>query len=267
MRQSIKDIKADHAKIETSPAASDHIKDIAAPVAVPAASMGPAASQIDILPAADPGDVIQAAARDLDGEPVPAEILPADDLPADIGSTIDDLLADYMQRFKIDDMKKATASQWRGACLVVGDYIRRSGITLDPSRKNPVNNIPCYNTTKVYKLFDAWQLLCLAYDKAPLCADFVAFSGCSDRWFYNDNGHEVSSAGTSIYKKLLEIQQSGLSSRLVDGRINPTGTIFFLKNWHGWRDQREVIHTAGGSSVGADSLPLLGGPGGDNGNI
>lgn len=177
---------------------------------------------------------------------------------------IRDNITDLCTFYKIDDLRKATAEQFKGICFGMGRFFKSSGILYDKEKLKTHGGSIIYNPGKVSALMEIWLELCLSFDKVPLAADFIAFSGVTSNWFYNNNGHcDLSSAGTQIWKKLLTVQESGLSSRLIDGRKNPTGTIFFLKNWHGWRDQREVIHSSGSASVGAGDLPLLG----DNGGI
>ena len=247
MRLSIKDIKSDHAEKQT---AVDHKKETAPPVAVPGDVIQADTMQADIIPSVNSG----ALSASPDGDML------HDTLPADIAEKIEGVIAGYMSKFHIDDMKKATAEQWRGACMIVGDYIQSSNLLKDSSAT-------LYNTDNILHLLKLWAALCAVYSKPTLATDFIAFTGISSSYFYDNAGHELTSGRAEIRKKMMELQEAGLASGLVDGRKNPTGTIFFLKNWHGWKDQREVVHTAGGSSVGADSLPRLGGPGGDNGNI
>ena len=143
--------------------------------------------------------------------------------------------------------------------MLIGDYIQKSKLLHE---KTSVGSIS-YNTDKIEQLLKLWACLCASYSKQTLASDFIAFTGISSTYFYDNAGHELTSSRVQLRKKMMELQEAGLASGLVDGRKNPTGTIFFLKNWHGWKDSREVVHTASSASLGADSLPLLG----DNGSI
>ena len=178
-------------------------------------------------------------------------------LPADISETIQDIITDYMTKFNIEDMSKATAEQWRGACMIVGDYMKQSRTLVDHVATHKSHSIS-YSTDKIFQLMHLWAILSAAYRKPCLASDLIAFSGVSASYFYDRAGHELTSSGARLREKLMELQESGLSSRLVDGRVNPTGTIFFLKNWHGWKDSREVVHTAETSGgLRAGDLPRL----------
>lgn len=185
--------------------------------------------------------------------------LPRGELPADILETVDGLLTEYCARYAVEDLRKATASVWRGACMYIGQWVKASRI-LENRERERVEGGKIFDPERVAALLYPWASLCASFDKAPLAADFIAFSGVSASWFYctpERQGRGVTSAGGYIWKKLLELQEQGLAAVLVDGRRNPTGTIFFLKNWHGWKDQREVIHTDGGTESAAAALPVF----------
>ena len=207
----------------------------------------------DNIPAARPDQALQTDN---------AETLPTIDsdntLPADIADTIQDIITDYMTRFKIDDMRKATAEQWRGACMLIGMYIKDRGLVRDHAAEKKNNNPIQYSIPKLDQLLTLWAYLCSAYSKPTLASDFISFSGVSSTYFNDNAGHELTSSSANFRKKLYALQESGLASGLVDGRKNPTGTIFFLKNWHGWRDQREVVHTTAAAALDASGLPVLG---------
>lgn len=177
------------------------------------------------------------------------------EIPTDITDNIQLVIQDYMDKFHIEDMKKATASQWQGACICVGKYLQKTGILLDKS--SPVKK---YSPESIAPFVEIWRVLCTAYDKAPLAVDFIAFIGVSPEWFYGGNhgqGQKVTTGGSWIRKKVLQIQEGGLGALLVDGKRNPTGTIFFLKNVHGWRDVREVAHIDGDGAQAAASYPTF----------
>ena len=173
------------------------------------------------------------------------------DVPAAILNDIDNIIKAYCIKYRVDDLRKASAPVWRGACMAVGFHMKKTKCLRD-KEKEKISDKMIYNGDLIAALVPVWAYLCSMYDKAPLAADFIAFTGVSSAWFYNCNGNsELTSAGSCVYKKLLALQESGLSAALVDGRRNPTGMIFFLKNWHGWRDQREVIHTDNGGAAAA----------------
>lgn len=177
-------------------------------------------------------------------------------VPESMAQDIENIISGYCSKYNIDDLRKTTASVWRGACMAVGFHLKKSGALRDRQKEKQFGGTR-YNAPLISALIPFWAYLCSLYDKPPLASDFISFTGVSASWFYNNNGQEgnLSSAGMCIHKKVLQLQESGLSSVLVDGRRNPTGTIFFLKNWHGWRDQREIVHTDGGSASAPVNYP------------
>ena len=207
----------------------------------------------DLEPSVSPSDNITAVTSQNNND-IQAEENPFG-VPSVILSRIDDTIHNYCIKFKVDNLQKASAEVWQGACIMVGKMFQGTKLLRDSTREKLQGGV-VYDPQLVLALVDVWQALCTAYDKAPLACDFVYFSGVSHTFFYGDNGSGgVTRAGDGIYKKVLKIQEAGLGARLVDGKRNPTGTIFFLKNWHGWRDQREVIHTDGGSAAPVNNYP------------
>lgn len=189
-------------------------------------------------------------------EVVPVDCELYDGIPAELSALIAACIDSACKLYKIEDLCKASAERWQGVCMYVGRHLRQSGLLYD-KEKTKEKNCPVYDAERVAALVNLWAELCTTFEKAPLACDFVFFSGVSEAWFYDNNGNsELTSSRVGIYKKLHDLQERGLSARLTDGRRNPTGTIFFLKNWHGWRDQREIVHTDGGNVAAAAALPV-----------
>lgn len=184
------------------------------------------------------------------------EALEYGELPADICEIIDSYLLAFCQRFNIEDMRKASAQQWQAFCIVTGQSFKRTKLLHDIRRERERGGM-ILDPYKVVQLLPIWAGYCGAFDKAPLVCDFCYFCGTSQAWLYecSPDGAVVTSSLIELRKKLEKMQESGLSAVLVDGRRNPTGSIFFLKNCHGWRDQREVHHTAEILPQKADGLP------------
>lgn len=162
--------------------------------------------------------------------------------------------------YKIDDLSKASAERWRAVCMYTGRHIKESKMLFDLDRLKTHGGTIIYNPDRVAALLPVWVELCGAFDKAPMACDFISFAGVSTSWIYDNAGHDLTSSRVQLVEKLRDIQEAGLAVRLADGRRNPTGQIFILKNLHGWRDQREIIHndTGNGSTVAA--LPVFNSP-------
>lgn len=50
-------------------------------------------------------------------------------------------------------------------------------------------------------------------------------------------------------KRALARCEIALEKNLIEGKVNPTGTIFNLKNNYGWRDKSETDVTSGGEKI------------------
>ena len=193
-------------------------------------------------------------------ERVKADIDQPATLPEDFPDKIENTITNYMVKYHIDDMRKASAEEWRAACMFIGRrLIIPSMITIDKNKMMSLG-VRTYSPDILNDLIDIWSFLCGTFKKVPLVSDFASFVGISHTYMYPTQGSKrlVTSSGIDISKKIQQIQEAGLASGLVDGRKNPTGTIFFLKNWHGWRDQREVVHTTAAAALDASGLPVLG---------
>lgn len=179
------------------------------------------------------------------------------ELPEDLPDLVSNFMDAYCNRFKIEDISKASAERWRGFCMMFGFEVKKSHLLEDIEREKKEGG-KVFDPERVENLLTMWASLCSAFDKVPLVGDFISFSGVSSSWFYNNNGaSELTSASVEIYKKLMELQEVGISGRIVDGRRNPTGSIFFLKNWHGWKDQREVVHIDENKGATGQGLPMF----------
>ena len=95
------------------------------------------------------------------------------------------------------------------------------------------------------------------YKKTPLAYDFIAFSGVSRQWFFDNSGVRLSSAGGLIWKKVTEIQAGGVASGIVDGRENPTGKIYFSKAVLGWSENGIMRQNDADVGAACDGLPDL----------
>lgn len=186
-------------------------------------------------------------------------ILDKGELPDDIMETLGDFVEEFCRQHNIDDFTKAPAQLWSAACMRIGwDIIAPRGIILD-GKQTRIDGVPRYDPEKVSKLIDIWAYMCSLFAKAPLLSDFCSFAHVTSV-YVTGKQHDVSSYGTDIHEKVMAYQEAGLASRLVDGKHigNPIGTIFFLKNWHGWKDQREIVHTDTKQYIESSDLPVLG---------
>ena len=178
-------------------------------------------------------------------------------LPFDFTDTIKSIILSYCKQYNIDDMSKASALQWRGACQFVGMWAKQNNIFLDMEKTRAKNN-PVYDPQKISDAASVWAFLCVSYKKTPLVSDFIEFVNVSRSWFYNVNGHcDLSSAGGQIIKKVSDLQAAGVASGIVDGRENPTGKIYFSKAVLGWSENGIMRQNDTDAGAACDGLPDL----------
>ena len=190
-------------------------------------------------------------------------ILDKGELPDDIVETIADFVEVFCDAHGIEDMRKASAQVWSAACMQIGWTLTTPRGWILDREKSIAKNQPIYDPEKVSLMIDLWAYFSALYGKPPIKSDFYHFADVSGR--YTTGGlprltsHEFD---VSLEKKISDAQESGLATRLVDGKNtgNPIGTMFFLKNFHGWRDQREIVHSDGASYTQVSELPVFDAP-------
>ena len=184
------------------------------------------------------------------------ETITADLLPASLPDDIESWLSDFSARYDMD-LLKASGQQWRSACIYIGQHIQKSRILEDHERERKQGG-KIYKPERVAALLPLWEYITGVYKHIPLVCDFISFSGVHRNWFYDYDGRELTSTRVQIVKKAREIEESGLSAGLVDGRENPTGRIYYSKARLGWRESVEIVHTSATAAASAGSLPDFG---------
>lgn len=165
-------------------------------------------------------------------DPSGIETYSPDRLPDDFGNIIKGWLEDWAHDNGLD-LYKIAGLQWRAACIWVGWKVKAMHI-LDDKTMIDKNGGRYYSPEKLETLLYIWEYLTQHYKHVPLAADFVAFAGVTRNYFTECAG--VTSSQVQVYKKALEIEESGLSAGLVDSRENPTGRIYYTKARLGWRE-------------------------------
>ena len=192
------------------------------------------------------------------GDVLPVDSLPPGELPPELPGMIRDSIDSYCALYGVDDLRKMTAQEWTAVCLYVGqNVIKKYKVLHDIPRERQQGGI-IYDGARVAALVDIWGALCSQYGKPPFLSDFCRFASVSKDYLKGFNGRQVlSSASSGVYEKIMEWQETGIASRLVDGKGSPVGQIFFLKNNHGWKDQREIVHATEKSGDAAATLPVF----------
>lgn len=187
-------------------------------------------------------------------EHAPADILPADTLPASINDDIENWLLDFSSKYSID-LEKCAGLQWRAACIYIGQRLKASGILIDREKQKRIGGTP-YNPYKLEQLLYIWEHLTGVYKHVPLASDYIAFAGVSREWFYNSQDRSTSGQ-IDIAKKARAIEESALASALCDSRENPTGRIYYTKARLGWQETTTIQHVSVAASAPAAALPVF----------
>lgn len=169
--------------------------------------------------------------NDLDGSTGGA----SDALPLDFVDVCKSIIENFAKNEIRVDMQKAAQSQWSAACMLIGQYVKANQLNID-KQKTAKRNSKTINADAVAAMVDPWAFLCSYYHKTPLIFDFMRFADVSESWLYDKSGHNLTSSGGAIYKKVLQFQEYGVAADLTDGRKNPTGLIFLSKAKMGWSD-------------------------------
>lgn len=186
-------------------------------------------------------------------DPSGIETYSPDRLPDDFGNIIKGWLEDWAHDNGLD-LYKIAGLQWRAACIWVGWKVKAMHI-LDDKTMIDKNGGRYYSPEKLETLLYIWEYLTQHYKHVPLAADFVAFAGVTRDYFTECAG--VTSAQVQVYKKALEIEESGLSAGLVDSRENPTGRIYYSKARLGWRETAAADAAPAVVVVSLGELPKL----------
>ena len=179
-------------------------------------------------------------------------------LPDNVPALIMDVIQSYCDQNNISDLSKERQPRWRAACYIVGQSVFKNSKILHDLQREKVNGGIVYDVGRVSALVDVWGVLCANFCKAPMVDDFAHFAAISDTWLYGANSPDgLTPTRAALLQKIKRIQESGLSSLIVDGRQNPTGALAALNHWHGWTTTKEIIHTTGAAAAAAPALPVF----------
>lgn len=158
---------------------------------------------------------------------------------------------------------RAAPSVWGALCMYIGGAVKRSGMINDNEWIHSHGGRK-YKPEKVSALADYFIYLCNQYNAMPFIGDFQAFSGISYEYFNGITGHKdpsqkraLTSLHVELAQKFKQSQERDAARRLGAGMQNPTGSIFILKNLHGWKDEKTVEHTTSAAALPVSDLPKL----------
>ena len=171
----------------------------------------------------------------------------------------------FCEEQNIEDMRRESQAVWNGALR----YIRRKVFPTRDILKSKTNiniynniipsNFNAYNYDLVNDICDIYIDLCFINDKEISIMGFSNLTGientCIQDWGANER---LSATSLQIYKKLIEMREESLSSKLATGNKNPVGILAILNRHYQWNMPGVTRETSKRQSLGAAELPKLG---------
>ena len=175
---------------------------------------------------------------------------------AEIENKIYIAMDDFLQQINIDDMTKATQRQFSAFSMYVGRHIfKGTDILKDKSLYNNnsamVTTSNRYDLQKIVAVLNLYIYLCTKYNKAFTIDGGEYFCGVSDG-FITCNAEKLTALGFQPHKKA----ENTIAAGLLDGRINPTGSIAWLNYNAKWAQPTQVQHE---KTVNIAVYPVLNG--------
>ena len=193
-----------------------------------------------------------------------AEIMPerlrADGLPDDITDRIDNAIYDFMTYQctpPLEDMAKARQARWSACCMYIGETVFKKGGIARRAEREENGKWIGIDAKIIDAIIPLWLFYCSKYEKTPLKADFVYFSGVSLSWLYTHDRESVTPERVKVLQKLGDIQEHGIKGIITDGRSNPTGNIVILNHDHGYATSNVVVQHEVKQAISAVQLPKL----------
>ena len=193
------------------------------------------------------------------GGAVAGEIIAGDysgGLDSSVIEKIENALNDYCIKYRIEDMSKARQTQWKAACMYIGENVFKHSKILHDLERERSGGIR-YDVSKINELVSVWAFLCSSYVKAPFVDDFAHFAAISDSWLYGAGSNDVLTPERRVLlKKLQDMQESGLADMIADGRQNPTGALAILNHCHNWVQTSVKYTISDNPGAAVASLPV-----------
>lgn len=160
---------------------------------------------------------------------------------AEIENKIYTCMSDFMERYNIEDMTKASQNQWTAYATYNGKHLFK-GTDILKQKKLVPSSSACAKTTnnaydldKIAQVLNFFIYLCNIYDKTFTYWAAAAFLGVNDD-FLNDHAEKLTRLGVRIQQK----SEQTLADAVQNPRKNITGVLATLNHWHNWTDKAET---------------------------
>ena len=180
-------------------------------------------------------------------------------VPDDLFGYCNGLINEFCDKFNLDPFKLSPL-QWGAACSYVGrGFSSRSAFRVI-NKNNPVPNCKKIDSSAAAAAVPVWRDLCLIYSQVPFMDDFCMFAGISYQWLFTiEEGRQgVTPADIDLYKEVRKIARDGLNKRLVDGKAQQVGAIFYAKAKEGYQETQNIVHTYENKGGSVAALPDFG---------
>lgn len=168
-------------------------------------------------------------------------------------------LENFSTTYGISDWKKCKPLEWRGFCLYVAETVFSDKSLLKEKLKTDspscisITNHNAYSIPLLSAIYDIYKTLCYVVSGLPCRVfDFAAFVGIPYQTFVKI-AERVSTTGRDFTEKLRDEQENSIAMAGEGGRINVTMALAWNNHFHGWTQQREIIHRDGGAVLDSGS--------------
>ena len=101
---------------------------------------------------------------------------------------------------------------------------------------------------------DEYFLLCKTTGTRPFLSEMAVFLGTTRETLREYKGRKSYVDALEEAKSKCEVE---LERNLIEGKVNPTGSIFNLKNNYGWKDQQSIDHTTAGKEIQVQKINYI----------
>ena len=174
---------------------------------------------------------------------------------AEIENKVRAALDDFCTLNNIEDMTKAPQRIWSAACTFIGSKVFRNTKILKTKKKTlNINGIAntngAYDLEYIIQVLKLFIFLCNSYNKAftmDAAEDFLAVSAN----FLSNHREKLTSLGIDPKQKA----EQSLATGIMDGKINPTGSIANLNHNFNWNSTPQTAEKSVNIAVIYPTLP------------
>lgn len=184
-----------------------------------------------------------------------------------IEQRIDELMAEFTDKYDIDDLRKASQNEFYAALtFIYRNLFKDTNILKDKSFNKNITgctyntNNNRYNIDLLYKLLDYYIYLCDIYNKISNLTGFCKLSGINRDTIYDWGKGRIKTATSAycdFYKKLIESSEYSAAGKVISGDGNKIGVLAYLNHYHSWNCPGISNNSGNNQTLSASELPKL----------